>query len=71
MQTIATQLAALALAAALGGLAMFFVLTGKATSAPQEAAASAMILAVVVPLYIIARCADMLANRNKGRDHAS
>jgi hypothetical protein len=60
MNQVAKIFASFALIAAFLGLALFFFLIGDAKGAPQEASLSAMILAVVVPMYVVARCFEML-----------
>jgi hypothetical protein len=62
MDQLVKALSVLAFIAALLGLAAFFLLIGDAKGAPQEASLSAMILAVVVPVYVAVRCVEMFAN---------
>ncbi|PRQ02059.1 hypothetical protein [Enhygromyxa salina] len=47
--------------AVIGLFALFAGLDG-ANSAPQEAAVSAMVLAFVIPFYVIARCVEMITS---------
>ena len=51
----------LAALAAVGGLGLFASSIGDANGAPQQAALSAMVLAGVVPPYILARCLEMIS----------
>lgn len=62
MNQVAKIFATLALIGAFLGLAVFFLLIGGAKGAPQEASLSAMVLAVVVPMYVVARCFEMLGS---------
>lgn len=63
MDKVAKIFTSFALIGAFLGLAMFFMLIGEAKGAPQEASLSAMILAVVVPMYVVARCFEMLSSK--------
>jgi hypothetical protein len=65
MQQAVRILAGLSFVGGFLGFAAFVVFIGKAQSAPQEAALSAMIVAPVVCLYVFARGVEMIANASK------
>jgi hypothetical protein len=67
MNKIQVTFATISIAFAGLGFAAFFMLIPEANGAPQEAALSAMILAVVVPVYVIARGVEMIANVKRAR----
>ena len=58
------QIAFSIVAAVVATLALGFMVAEMphANGAPQQAALAAMILAVVVPFYVIARCVEMITS---------
>lgn len=65
MKTIQVVFSGFTLIVAGLGLAGFATMIGDAKSAPQEAALAAMVLAIVVPMYVIARCIEMMRSKDQ------
>jgi hypothetical protein len=61
MNILKNVFSVISLVAATLGAAAFFSTISEASSAPQQAAIGAMVMAGVIPFYVIARSFEMLS----------
>jgi hypothetical protein len=65
VKVLLTLAASVSAAVAVLGVVVLVMGLPEANGAPQEAALSAMVLAGVIPFYVVARCLEMVSNARK------
>jgi hypothetical protein len=65
VKVLVTLAASVSAAVAVLGVVVLVMGLPEANGAPQEAALSAMVLAGVIPFYVVARCLEIVSSATK------